>query len=109
MPLFCKICNNLLNDITTANEFYFKCFRCQQIYSSNDVDSLKYEDVKGIKYTIYKTLLSHAKDDPVNPKVYKDCKCGNNIVKQVRIGDDLRLINVCTKCNHQWIEGIEEE
>jgi DNA-directed RNA polymerase subunit M/transcription elongation factor TFIIS len=107
--MLCKICNNLLAVITTAHEFYFKCEGCQQPYKPTDVDSLRYEEQEGTNLLMYKTILQHAGQDPVNPKVYKDCKkCENNIVKRVLLGDDMRLINVCTKCQHQWLEGTEE-
>lgn len=110
MPLFCQICDNLLNVVTTSDEFYYKCINCQQAYKPNNNDSLRYEDIKGTNLIIYKTILQNAGQDPVNPKVYKDCKkCKNTIAKQVRLGDDLRLINICTNCNNQWLEGIDEQ
>jgi DNA-directed RNA polymerase subunit M/transcription elongation factor TFIIS len=109
MPLFCASCDNLLSIITTSDEFYYKCIKCQKIYQPNNDDILCYEDVKGTNLIIYKTILQNAGQDPVNPKIRKDCiKCKNTIVKQVRLGEDMRLINVCTSCNEQWIEGVEE-
>jgi DNA-directed RNA polymerase subunit M/transcription elongation factor TFIIS len=99
--IFCKICNNLLAYITTADESYFKCNKCQQIYQPEEKDSLRYED-SGAE-PIYGVILKYAGQDPVNPKVYAKCeKCNNEIAKQVRIGSDMKLINVCTKCNFQW-------
>jgi len=106
MPMFCKLCNNLLSIITTADEFYFKCVKCQINYTPDKKDSLRYEDTTGANLVIYKTILKNAGRDPVNPKVKKKCKkCKNTIVKQVRLSNDLRLINVCIKCNNQWLEG----
>ena len=108
MPLFCQECNNLLSIITTADEFFFKCIKCQKTYTPSDDDSLRYDDVKGTNLIIYKTILQNAGKDPVNPKVRKTCKkCESDIVKQVRLGEDMRLINVCVKCDTQWIEGTE--
>jgi len=108
MPLFCNICNNLLNIVTTSNQFYFKCTKCYIIYQAQPNDSLRYEDMKGTDLIIYNLILKNAGQDPVNPKVKKKClKCSNDIIKQVRLGEEMHLINVCPKCNHQWIEGTE--
>ena len=105
--MFCKICDNMLSAITTADKFYFKCVRCQVTYEPEPNDTLRYEDIKGTNLLVYKTILKNAGRDPVNPKVRKTCTgCGNKIAKQVRLGDDMRLINVCTKCGKQWIEGL---
>lgn len=109
MPLFCQTCNNLLSRITTSDQFYFRCNSCNQSYNPTDNDTLQYEEIKGTNLVVYKTILQNAGRDPVNPKVKKDCvnnKCDSNIVKQVRLGDDMRLINICPKCNKQWIEGL---
>lgn len=107
MPLFCQICENLLSVVTSVDEFYYKCTSCQQNYKPDANDSLRYEDIKGSNLIIYKTILQNAAKDPVNPKVRKECKCGNDIVTQVRLGDELKLVNTCTKCNKQWLEGTE--
>lgn len=110
MPLFCQICENLLSVITTADSFYFKCISCQNIYQPDEKDTLRYENTKGTNLLIYKSILKNAGRDPVNPKVDKTCtSCNNNIARQVRLGDDMRLINICTKCNKQWIEGVKNK
>jgi DNA-directed RNA polymerase subunit M/transcription elongation factor TFIIS len=110
MPLFCKTCDNLLSVIATSSEFYFKCIKCQTIYDPDNYDTLRHENIKGTNLIIYKTILQNAGRDPVNPKVKKDCTtCRNNIVRQVRLGEDMRLINICTKCDKQWIEGLEKK
>lgn len=105
MKLFCTICNNLLVVNTSADDFYFKCNKCYQIYKPDESDTLHYEDIKGTNLIIYKTILQNAGKDPVNPKIYKDCTCGNNIVRQVRLGDALQLINICIKCDKKWLES----
>ena len=107
MPLFCTACDNLLTIITTADEFYFKCSKCNIQYTPNDNDMLRYEDIRGTNLIVYKTILQNAGQDPVNPKVIKQCSCGHNIVRQVRLGEDMKLINTCVKCNKQWLEGTE--
>jgi hypothetical protein len=58
---------------------------------------------------VYKVILLNAKHDPVNPKIYKDCSCGSKIVKYVRLGEDMRVINVCVQCDKQWMEGVEQD
>lgn len=108
MPLFCEICNNLLVSISSADTFYFKCLKCQEMYKPTDIDTMIYEEIKGPNLTSFKTILQNAGKDPVNQKVYRNCKkCNNNIAKQIRLGKDMKLINICVKCNKQWIEGTE--
>ena len=110
MPEFCVACNNLLLIITKPDEFYFKCQRCQITYQPTPDDTQRFDYVKGTDLMIYRTILQNAGQDPVNPKVMKNCiSCNNDVVKQVRLGEDMRLINICTKCNKQWIEGLENK
>lgn len=102
---YCTDCDNLLSEITTVDTFHYKCIKCQKIYEPTDEDTLRYEDVKGANLAIFGTLLQTAGKDPCNPKVKKSCsECKNDIVKQVRIGQDMRLINTCTKCHKQWFD-----
>lgn len=109
MPLFCEVCNNLLSKISTADTFYFNCVKCKSNYKPTDNDSLRYESTHDTNIAVYNIILQNARKDPVNPKVNKKCKkCDNNIVKQVRLTDDMRLINVCTECNEQWLENTIE-
>jgi len=92
--------------ITTTDEFYYKCVKCQIKIDINDEDTLRFEESKGMNLIIYQTILQNAARDPLNPKVKKQCKfCKNNILRQVRLGEDMRLINICPECNEQWIEG----
>ena len=109
MSLFCKSCNNLLIVSTTADLFHFKCVKCELVEVPSDADSLRYEEVSGTNFTIYGSILRNAGLDPVNPKVEKKCTCGNSIVRQVRLGSEMRLINTCTKCNKQWIDNGDAE
>jgi len=107
MPLFCTICNNLLSGVSRADNFYFECVSCKEIYKPTAVDTLRHEQIKGTDLVTFKTILQNANRDPVNPKVKKKCtKCDSKYVKQVRLGDDMRLINCCIKCNERWIEGL---
>ena len=105
MPLFCEKCENLLSVITTASKFYFYCISCAQSYPHKEVDTLCLEQIKGTNVSISKTILQHANEDPVGPKIFKKChKCNYHIVRQVRLDEDMRLINACVKCNEQWLE-----
>jgi len=108
MPLFCRLCNNLLVVDTTADSFNFKCTKCEHIEQPSDSDSLRFEEVIGTNFTIYGSILRNAGKDPVNPKVSKLCKCGNKTARQVRLGNEMRLINTCIKCGEQWLDGTVE-
>jgi len=106
MPLFCNICNNLLEKITSYDKFYFNCVQCQKNYDINDTDTLQYEECKGSNLMNSQILLLHASVDPVNPKIEKKCiKCNYNYSRQVRVGKDMRLIDTCIKCGFQELYG----
>ena len=110
MPLFCSTCQNLMIQITTADTFIFKCEKCETTEQPNDIDSLRYEHVNGTSLSNYKAILHNAGKDAVNLKVYKQCiECSNNIVRQVRLGDEMRLINTCTVCNKQWLDNTQKD
>jgi len=104
MKYFCDNCCNLL-DVNTANDtLVYKCHTCFSVYKSSDDDSLRYEETQGGNLIIFQTILSNAKNDPVNIKEHVDCpKCKNDVAKRVRLGKELRLINICDKCSFQWI------
>ena len=108
MPLFCRICNNLLIVSTTADSFHFKCVKCEHIEEHTEADTLRYEEENGTNFTIFGSILRNAGLDPVNPKVAKQCKCGNKTARQVRLGSEMRLINTCIKCGEQWLDGTRE-
>lgn len=105
MSLFCDNCRNLLTMVTTADTFDFKCNKCELIKEPKITDYKVYESLSGTNLDIFRSLLAYAGKDPVNPKVVKKCKCGNNIVKQVRLGNEMKLVNTCVKCNKQWLDG----
>lgn len=108
MPLFCSTCRNLMTIITTADTFHYQCNKCASFETPSDKDTLVYENVSGTNLTIYKSILFNAGKDPVNPKVRRTCKCGNLFAKQVRLGNEMRLINTCTSCSDQWLEGTRD-
>lgn len=105
MSLFCDNCRNLLTMVTTADTFAFKCNKCELTKEPNVTDYKVYESLSGTNLDIFRSLLSYAGKDPVNPKVIKKCKCGHNIAKQVRLGNEMKLVNTCVKCNKQWLDG----
>ena len=108
MPLFCDSCHSLLEKITGSDAFYFKCRLCLKIYESTPEDTLLKDVASGAKLSIHKTIIKNAAFDPANPKAYNKCtECQSEIVKQVQLGHDKRLVNVCT-CGKIWIEGLEE-
>jgi len=106
---YCKRCGNLYVMITTASDFRFMCERCMIYEQPKDSDTLLHEEEKGVNLTIYRSILATAADDPVNPKVIKTCpKCSWDRARQVRLGEELKLVNTCIKCKHQWLEGTAD-
>lgn len=105
MHSFCTICSNLLLISTTPETFQFKCMKCQNIETPDAKSTLIYEEVSGTDFNTFKAILHNAGRDQVNPKVYKTCQCGYHICRQVRLGDEMQLINTCVKCNDQWMDG----
>lgn len=102
--IFCKQCDNLLVTISTTDDLYFKCDQCQIRYDSDETNSMRYEEVRGSNLTLYSTLMRHAHRDPVNPKVRNPCpQCSTEIVRQIRLGEGLTLINCCPQCKHTWL------
>jgi DNA-directed RNA polymerase subunit M/transcription elongation factor TFIIS len=102
MTKFCDICNNLLVSTYTDDMLYFECMSCRTRYNHNKSDTLRYQSTKK-KTVIYRTLLEKSVDDPTVLKAYVDCpKCDNKIVKQVRIGKNMELYNVCINCRYIW-------
>ena len=94
--------------ITTSDLFQYKCGKCESIETPSEKDTLVYEDVTGTNLVVFKSILGNAGRDPVNPKVRRACKCGNKFAKQVRLGDEMKLINTCTKCGEQWLDGTRD-
>jgi DNA-directed RNA polymerase subunit M/transcription elongation factor TFIIS len=106
--LFCSLCHNVYSVISTNDKLYFKCQKCKNTAMPGVLDSLRYEE-KAVSLSVYSTLLQNAGRDPVNPKVERNCpKCKYTIAKQIRIGNDMRLINTCVKCDHHWAEANTE-
>jgi DNA-directed RNA polymerase subunit M/transcription elongation factor TFIIS len=106
MKYFCDNCNNLL-DISTNNDVLsFECKTCHSTYKADEGDSLRYEETQEGNLVIFQTILNNVRDDPVTLKAHIICpKCKFHIAKQVRLGDELRLINVCDQCGFQWISA----
>ena len=104
MKYFCDNCHNLMDINTTYDELTFKCLTCYAVYKSEDDDSLRYEETQGGNLIIFQTILNKAMKDPVNLKAHVTCpKCKYHMAKRVRLGTELRLINICEECGFQWI------
>lgn len=103
MNNFCEKCNNLLKASTANNKLSFTCMVCHSMYPAKDDDTLRYKETKSSNLHIYQTILKKASKDPANIKTKFKCpKCKNNIAKSVRLGSELRLINVCEGCDSQF-------
>jgi len=106
MAKFCEICENLLSSNFTNDKITFKCNVCHIDYASNNIDTLRRERIKESDINIFSKILDKAIDDPATIKAYLKCKndkCTGTVVKQVRVGTDMRLYNVCTTCKIQWL------
>lgn len=107
MKYFCDNCHNLLYVNTSNNILTFNCMMCYSVYSSENDDSLRYEETQSGNLVIFKTILNNARKDPVNLKAHVTCpKCKYHTAKRVRLGAEMRLINICEddKCGFQWLE-----
>lgn len=103
---FCSVCNNLLSAVFTNDKLTFNCDICHISYPSSPSDSLRKERIKESDIMIHKVNLNKAVDDPATMKAYVKCldkKCKGDIVKQVRIGSDMRLYNICMTCKSQFL------
>ena len=99
VKLFCRVFNNLLGVDIINDNLVFICQSCQSRYEAKDDDSLRYEDVKGSDIAIFSKILEKIPDDPVNPKIYRECKkCKHNVAKYVRLGEENKLVFGCVKC-----------
>jgi DNA-directed RNA polymerase subunit M/transcription elongation factor TFIIS len=108
MVSFCTACDKLLTSSFTNEELTFKCELCLLSYPSTPEDSLRRERIKENNIMIYEKILNKAVDDPASFKARITClnkKCDNDIVVQVRIGEDMRLYNICIKCRFQWLNN----
>lgn len=107
---FCNACNNLLIPKFVNENLVFHCESCYIEYKSTDEDSLRWERIKEKNMMIYEKILNKAADDPATLKEYVDCintkkNCKSRICKQVRIGDDMRLYNICVECKFIWLSN----
>jgi DNA-directed RNA polymerase subunit M/transcription elongation factor TFIIS len=106
MAKFCDICSNLVIPSFANDTITFKCGSCLISYPSEPVDTLRRERIKEADVNIFNKILDKAVDDPVSIKARIKCKntnCSGDIVKQVRVGQDMRLYNICCKCRMQWL------
>ena len=105
MPQFCESCRNLLQPDTSNDVLTFRCMSCFDIYKSDPDDTLRYEETQGGGFGIFQTILNKAVKDHATIREFVPCpKCKAKKAKRVRLGDEMRLINICESCNFQWIE-----
>lgn len=104
MNHFCMYCENLLYTEIENDELVMICHQCKTSYWSEPEDSLCYEVSSIGNVAIYEMIFKKAGRDPVNLKASIKCpKCPSVFVRQVRIGEDMKLFNVCVSCSHVWL------
>ena len=106
MSKFCKECDNLLSSKYTNEELSFNCDLCYIAYKSTPEDTLRKDRVKEQDVMKYAKILKKAADDPATMKARIDCldkKCNGTIAKQVRLGENMLLFNICIKCGTQCL------
>jgi DNA-directed RNA polymerase subunit M/transcription elongation factor TFIIS len=103
MSNFCEVCNNVLDMNTRPDSLVYHCIPCSKSYELKAKDTLLYDNNKNTDTTIHRNILHSAGRDPTNQRVYKTCdKCNNTVATQIRIGDNMVLVNTCVKCGNQW-------
>jgi DNA-directed RNA polymerase subunit M/transcription elongation factor TFIIS len=100
----CEQCGHLLSAVYANDEASFMCSSCGRIYPFAPEDTRRYKKVEGSNINMFEKILNNADRNPTLPKVFEDCyKCKKNvIVKQVRVGENMQLINKCTVCKNMW-------
>lgn len=104
-PKFCTLCDNLLSPVHTDDKLAFRCNVCHVPYKTEPEDTLRHERIKESDVMVYEKLLTKAIGDDSTIKARVKCiekKCSNDIVKQVRLKSNLKLYNICTRCNTTW-------
>lgn len=105
---FCEMCNKLLVPSFANDKLTFTCELCILSYESKPEDTLRSSRFKESNIMVFQKILDKAVDDPATIKARVKClnkKCSGEIVKQVRIGEDMRLYNICTTCKLQWLSN----
>ncbi len=110
MVKFCDICSKLLVIDTTPTTCRFICTNCNdRVTELTDEDTLLYERNIGQEIYKYGSILRNAGKDQLNKRVELKCsKCSHAYSRQVRIGEDLRLINVCESCDNQVDDNFDD-
>jgi DNA-directed RNA polymerase subunit M/transcription elongation factor TFIIS len=99
---FCKKCEALLEKNTNKKILRFNCPKCGDIEKASAEDTMIFEETR-VKITSFTTLIKKAGGDRSIFKKRIDCKsCGGEFMKQIRLPNNLRLLNVCidAKCGH---------
>ena len=100
--LMCPSCCKLLTKITTSGSYKLKCEQCSEIYPVSNDNTLVYHESDKNELNDYKVLLANAGKDILNERVELVCgtnNCKGEFAREVRITNDMRLYNVCEKCN----------
>lgn len=107
MVRFDEKTGNLMEMSSKGDKLIFVSASKEEYDARPEDTLLYYEDLLSTDSLVqHNTFLKNALKDPTNPRKRKKCpKCKKNeLVVYIRLKND--LINVCSKCENQWIEGI---
>lgn len=94
----CANCGSLNIAITTPDILKFKCIRCETETKHTNIDTLTYRNSKFNGFHV--ELLKNICKDPINPLIKSVCSnCKYEWAKEVVVGDDMKYIQQCLKCN----------
>lgn len=105
---FCEKCHNLLEAQAANDKLTFRCVSCNSVRDADPLDTLRFEEVKGMGLDLFASIFETLAEDPVNPKVEKRCpnpKCKGRFAKFARLGEEMILVNACITCKTQW-QGV---
>lgn len=104
MSKFCDDCNNLMEITNSNNYLNFICKSCEIVKKIEPEDTLRYAESKKNTSQLSSILLRKAVHDRTNPIKKNKCpKCKYDLAKQIRTKNEMILINICLKCEHNWI------
>lgn len=100
---YCEICKNINQLSTKTDKILFICTACANSREGTSEDTLIDTDNTIELLDAYRNLIKFGRFDIVNPTVERKCQnssCDSNLMKKIRIGQELKQIFLCTKCDY---------